>query len=324
MAPMKNIRHQTGRVSGESVESMKTGRPVDIDRFRHLYPFDSHYLERNGLRYHYLDQGTGESVVMVHGNPTWSFYFRELVKALSPRFRTVVPDHIGCGLSDKPDSTGYGYRAADRVADLEALLDHLQLKENITLVVHDWGGAIGLALAVKHPRRFRRLVILNTAAFLPPAGKRLPWRLQIVRNVRPLAIPAVLGLNLFSRAALHMAASRKLAADVRTGLIAPYNSWRNRLATLKFVQDIPVKASDPSFALIRQLDERLSTLAHLPTLICWGAQDFVFDRDYFNEWVRRFPSAEAHCFADAGHYVLEDIPDKVASLVTDFLQRHSL
>ncbi|KPJ76689.1 MAG: alpha/beta hydrolase [Deltaproteobacteria bacterium SG8_13] len=295
-----------------------------MKRFRHLYPFDSHYLKRNGLRYHYLDQGSGDPVVMVHGNPTWSFYFRELVKALSPRFRTVVPDHIGCGLSDKPDTASYSYRAADRVADLEALLDHLQLQEKVTLVVHDWGGAIGLALAVKYPERFGRLVILNTAAFLPPHGKRLPWRLKIIRSVEPLAVPAVLGLNLFSRAALWMAARKKLTPEVRTGLTAPYNSWQNRLATLKFVQDIPVAESDPSYALVKHLDQRLSTLAHLPTLICWGAEDFVFDQDYLNEWLRRFPMAESHCFPGAGHYVLEDVPDKIVPLVADFLQRHPL
>ena len=303
---------------------MRTGKPVDINRLRHLYPFESHYLDRSGIRYHYLDEGRGNPVVMVHGNPTWSFYYRELVKAVSPHFRAVVPDHIGCGLSDKPDSAAYPYRAADRVADLEALLDHLQLREKLTLVVHDWGGAIGLALAVRHPRRFARLVILNTAAFLPPRGKRLPRRLRIIRNVRPLAVPAVLGLNLFSRGALWMAAHRKLAPEVRAGLTAPYNSWRNRLATLKFVQDIPVKESDPSFALIQDLDRRLSTLAHLPTLICWGAEDFVFDHDYLDEWVRRFPRAEVHCLSGAGHYVLEDAPELVVDLVSGFLQRHPL
>jgi haloalkane dehalogenase len=303
---------------------MKSGKPVDIKRFRHLYPFDSHYLLRNGLRYHYLDEGQGDPVVMVHGNPTWSFYFRNLIKALSPHFRSVVPDHIGCGLSDKPDSASYSYRAADRIADLEALLEHLQLKEKLTLVVHDWGGAIGLALAIKHPERFGRLVILNTAAFLPPRGKRLPWRLRVVRNIKPLAVPAVLGLNLFSRAALRMAVRRRLTPEVRTGLTAPYNSWRNRLATLKFVQDIPVCKTDPSFALVKHLDERLSTLAHLPTLICWGAEDFVFDRDYLSEWVRRFPKAETHCFSGVGHYVLEDAPNKTVALISDFLQRHPL
>ena len=303
---------------------MKIGNPVDISRFRGLYPFESHYLKRNGLRYHYLDEGSGDPVVMVHGNPTWSFYFRALVTALSPRFRTVVPDHIGCGLSDKPDSASYPYRAANRVADLEALLDHLQLKEKLTLVVHDWGGVIGLAAAVKHPARIARLVILNTAAFLPPKGKRLPWQLQLVRNFKPLAVPAVLGLNLFSRAALRMAVHSKLAPAVRTALTAPYNSWRNRLATLKFVQDIPVRSSDPSFALVKHLDKRLSTLAHLPTLICWGAEDFVFDRDYLDEWTRRFPEAETHLFPGVGHYVLEDAPHRVVSLVTDFLQRHPL
>ncbi len=303
---------------------MKTGKSVDTKRFRNLYPFEPHFLERNGLRYHYLDEGVGDPVVMVHGNPTWSFYYRALVKALSPHFRTVVPDHMGCGLSDKPDSVSYPYRAANRVEDLQALLDHLQLREKLTLVVHDWGGLIGLALAVEHPERFGRLVILNTAAFLPPHGKRLPLRLKIIRNLKPLAVPAVLGLNLFSRGALWMAARKNLAPAVRAGLTAPYNSWRNRLATLKFVQDIPIKDSDPSYALVKDVGDRLATLAHLPTLICWGAEDFVFDRDYLNEWVRRFPRAETHCFAGAGHYVLEDVPDKIVALVTNFLERHRL
>ncbi len=303
---------------------MKTSKPVDITRFRHLYPFDSHYLERNGLRYHYIDEGSGDPVVMVHGNPTWSFYFRELVKALSPQYRTIVPDHVGCGLSDKPDEASYSFRAENRVADLQALLDHLQLKEKLTLVVHDWGGVIGLALAARNPERFGRLVILNTAAFLPPEGKRLPLRLQIVRNVKALAVPAVLGLNLFSRAALWMAARRPLAPAVRSGLTAPYNSWHNRLATLKFVQDIPLNASDPSYALVKDLDERLSDLARLPALVCWGEKDFVFDRDYLQEWQRRFPQAEIHCFPQAGHYVLEDAPEEIVGLVSDFLRRHPL
>ena len=303
---------------------MKTGKPVDTSRFRHLFPFESHYLVRNGFRYHYVDEGKGDPVVMVHGNPTWSFYYRRLITALSPGCRVVVPDHMGCGLSDKPDAASYPYRAANRVADLQALLDHLQLRENLTLVVHDWGGLIGMALAVENPSRFRRLVIFNTAAFLPPHGKQLPLRLRLVRNFKALAVPAVLGLNLFSRAAVWMAAQNRLKPEVRAGLTAPYNSWRNRLATLRFVQDIPMCESDPSYSLVEGVDQRLSNLAHLPTLICWGARDFVFDRDYLDEWKRRFPQAETHCFAQAGHYVLEDVPDKIVSLVANFLKHHPI
>ena len=129
------------------------------------YPFTGNLLDIQGLNYHYLDEGNGPPVVMVHGNPSWSFYYRNLVLALRDRYRCIVPDHIGCGLSDKPGDNRYDYTLSRRVDDLEALLEHLGIRENITLVVHDWGGMIGMAYAVRHPERIKRLVILNTGAF---------------------------------------------------------------------------------------------------------------------------------------------------------------
>jgi len=279
-------------------------------------------MDCNGLKYHYLDQGAGDPVVMLHGNPTWSFYYRELVKGLSLNFRTVVPDHIGCGLSDKPAITKYDYRLQSRVDDLETLLDHLGLQERLTLVLHDWGGMIGMAYALRHRHRIRRLVLMNTAAFLPPKGKTLPMRLRLVRNIKPLAVPAVQGLNLFALGALLMAPRKKLPPDVKSGLTAPYNSWNNRIATLKFVQDIPVSKHDPSYGLVKHVDQNLHQLAHCPMLICWGKHDFVFDADYLDEWRRRFPKAEVHMFSDAGHYVLEDVPYKIVPLVKEFLSRN--
>jgi haloalkane dehalogenase len=261
---------------------------------------------------------------MIHGNPTWSFYFRTLIKGLSPQFRTIVPDHIGCGLSEKPHPKAYGYRLVNRVDDIEMLIDHLALDRDITLVLHDWGGAIGLAYALRHPRRIARIVLLNTAAFFPPAGKRLPLRLRFIRNVKPVATLAVLGFNLFAYGALFMAPYQKLANDVKSGLIAPYNSWKNRTATLKFVQDIPITEGDPSYNLIKHMDETLETLTHLPMLICWGLKDFVFDSGYLQEWLRRFPRAEVHRFSEAGHYILEDVPDQILELVRDFLLSHPL
>ncbi len=303
---------------------MKQNRQIDISTFRHLYPFKPNYMDLNGLKYHYLDEGAGDPLVMIHGNPTWSFYYRELVKALAKQYRAIVPDHIGCGLSDKPAISLYDYRLQSRVDDLEALLDHLALQKKITLVLHDWGGMIGMAYALKYQHRIHRLVIMNTAAFFPPKGKTLPLRLRLVRNVKPIAIPAVQGFNLFARGALYMAARRKLSSDVRAGLTAPYNSWSNRLATLKFVQDIPISKNDPSFTLVEYVDQNLYKLSQCPMLICWGQHDFVFDADYLDEWQRRFPNAEVHLFPNAGHYVLEDVPHEIVLRVKDFLTRHPL
>jgi haloalkane dehalogenase len=299
-------------------------RPIDLAPFRHLYPFTSRYADVNGFRMHYVDEGRGEPVIMLHGNPTWSFYFRELIQGLSGRYRAVAPDHIGCGLSDTPQPCAYAYRLKNRVDDLEALLAHLGLTRNITLVLHDWGGMIGAAYALRDVRRIARLIVLNTAAFLKPGGKPLPLALRLIRRMPLFAVPAVLGLNLFARGAARTASARGLSPVVRKGLLAPYNSWGNRRATLKFVQDIPLTPQDPSFAIARQVHDGLQQLADKPMLICWGEKDFVFDTDYLAEWRRRFPAAEVHRFPEAGHYVLEDAPEPVTARVLDFLNRHPL
>jgi haloalkane dehalogenase len=278
-------------------------------------------MDLDGLKYHYIDEGSGEPVVMVHGNPTWSFYYRELIKSLSGRYRTIAPDHIGCGLSDIPPPSQYNYTLQSRIDDLDQLIGTLTGTEKITLVLHDWGGMIGMAYALRHPQKISRLIILNTAAFLPLDSKKIPLRLHLIRNCGPLAAIAVLGFNLFAVGALHMASHRGLARDVKRGLTAPYNCWKNRIATLKFVQDIPLGDKDPSYMLVQQAGEQLHILSKLPMLICWGEHDFVFDAHYLSEWQRRFPDAEVHRFPDAGHYVLEDVPEKIIPLIDRFLGR---
>ena len=294
------------------------------EEWRRRYPFQSHYLPCRGFRYHFLDEGRGDPVVMIHGNPTWSFYFRSLVQALAPGYRVLVPDHLGCGLSDKPGEAAYDFRLSSRIADLEHFLAFQQLQRPITLVLHDWGGMIGMAYAVRHPERIGRIILMNTAAFHLPPGKRLPFRLRLIRNLKALATPSVLGGNLFAAAALRMASHRGLAPDVREGLTAPYDCWQHRLATLKFVQDIPLNPEDPSYPIVSHVACNLHTLTHLPMLICWGIHDFVFDADMLAEWRRRFPKAEIRTFAGAGHYVLEDEPEQVQFYVNRFLKRHPL
>jgi haloalkane dehalogenase len=156
------------------VRSQRHSSP-ELEAFLTAHP--GRDLDRAGLRLHYLDEGHGPPVVMLHGNPTWSFYFRRLAVALQAAFRTIVPDQIGCGLSDKPDDTRYAYTLASRTDDLEALLDHLSIDRQITLILHDWGGMVGMTYAARHPERIARLVVMNTAAFHMPRAKRLPWAL---------------------------------------------------------------------------------------------------------------------------------------------------
>ena len=295
---------------------------IDLSRMHHLYPFRSNFVRHGRLSYHYIDEGAGEPLVMLHGNPTWSFYYRFLISRLSVRYRTVVPDHIGCGLSDKPDLDGYDYQLHSRIEDLEFLINHLRLDRKITLIVHDWGGMIGMAYALRRPEKIARLIIMNTAAFFPPAGKKLPFRLRLMRNLSPFSDVAVRGLNLFAIAAAFMATHKGLPREIKHGLTAPYNSWKHRIAVLRFVKDIPVGPSDASYELVQYIDRHLDRLSHLPMLICWGMRDFVFDKDYLAEWQRRFPQANVVAFSDAGHYVLEDVPEKIHRCIEAFLTQH--
>jgi haloalkane dehalogenase len=276
-----------------------------------------------GLRYHYLDEGDGEPVVMLHGNPSWSFYYRRLVEALGPAgYRTVVPDHVGCGRSDKPGDDRYEYTLGRRVGDLETLLDRLGLDAGLTLVMHDWGGAIGMAFASRHPERIARLVVLNTAAFHLPKSKPFPWPLWVCRDT-PLGAWVVRGLNAFSRGTAFIGCKRtKMPRAVRDAYLAPYDSWANRIAVHRFVQDIPLRPGDRSYEQVSFTQERLGLFSDTPTLIAWGLRDFVFDRHFLDEWERRLPRAEVHRYEDAGHYVLEDAADEVVPLVRDFLARH--
>lgn len=289
-----------------------------------LFPFRRQSLLRPAGALRYVDEGEGPPVVCVHGNPTWSFYYRRLIAQLRSSHRIIAPDHLGCGASDAPPESAYDYSLRSRIDDLEALLDHLRLDAGVSLVGHDWGGMIAAGVAVRRPDRIARLVLLNTAAFLPPAGKRLPWRLRVLRKNPRLARALLLGLNAFARLATRMAVVRPMPRDVRAAYLAPYSSWSRRLATLRFVQDIPLRPRDPSFSLVRDIDGRLAALRGKPVLFLWGLRDFVFDADYLAEWRRRFPDAEVHAFDDAGHYVLEDLGDRAVTLIRDFLARHPL
>lgn len=286
-----------------------------------LYPFPSRYIEVGGHRVHYVDEGKGEAIVCVHGNPTWSFFYRDVLAGLRDAYRVVAMDHLGMGLSARPDESRYSYRLEQRVDDLEQVLEQLGLRENVTLVLHDWGGMIGMAWASRHPERVKRLIVLNTAAFRKPADKKIPWQIGIIRNTIWGSL-LVRGLNAFVQGLVRYCTVRPLAGPVRQGYLAPYRSWKDRLAILRFIQDIPLMEKDPSYQLVHTVEEQLVRFRDVPMLLCWGRRDFVFDDDYLAEWMRRFPKAECHVFEGAGHLVLEDAGERILALIRDFLRRY--
>lgn len=273
---------------------------------------------------HFLDEGQGDPLVMVHGNPTWSFYYRNLVLALRDSYRCIVPDHIGCGRSDKPSLAQYDFSLKSRIDDLEALLDHVGVRERVTLIVHDWGGMIGMGYATRHPQRIARIIASNTGAFPLPASKPLPWSLWLGRNTW-LGKWLILNRNAFCRGAAKWCVTRKpLPEDVRTELLSPYDSPAHRVAVLKFVQTIPLSPRDPGYDIVAGVAENLHQFAHVPTQLLWGLKDFVFDEHFLREWQRYFPHAETHTWPDCGHYLLEDATEEVIMRVQDFLDRHPI
>jgi len=295
------------------------------------YPFTPRRIEiRPGIALSCLDEGPrdGEVVVMLHGNPSWSFYWRHLVLGLRDRYRCIVPDHVGMGLSDRPDdaldaSPRYDYTLQSRVDDIATLLDTLGITGPVTLAVHDWGGMIGFGWALSHMPQVRRLVILNTAAFPLPDAKPMPWQLSLGRDSR-IGGWLIRRFNLFARGAAWLGTGRRLPKLVRDAYIAPYAGWRNAISTLRFMQDIPLREGDRAWPLVAESGRRLHAFADRPAFIGWGLRDFVFDRHFLEGFVTALPQAEVHAFEDAGHYVLEDKHAVLVPAIRAFLDRHPL
>ena len=286
--------------------------PSDIQQ---EYPFASSRLEWSGNEsYHYIDHGSGAPILCVHGNPTWSFAFRRIIREMSATHRVLAVDHIGCGLSSKPQD--YDYRLKQHVDNLVRFIDELDLKE-ITLVGHDWGGCIGMGAACQRPERFRKFVLMNTGAF---RSKSIPFRIAVCRW--PLVGTfGVRGLNLFSQAAMRMAVERPqvLTPAVKHGYLWPYRSWSDRIAVDRFVKDIPLSPRHPSYNDLAAIEEGLSQFVNHPMLLPWGMRDWCFTPEFLQEFRQRFPKAIVDEIADAGHLVFEDAPDRVLKSIREFV-----
>lgn len=284
---------------------------------RAQYPWPGSDLPVHGGRMHYVDEGPrdGKPVLFLHGNPTWSFYWRHLITGLSDKYRCVAVDHIGHGLSEKPED--WTYQLADHIANAVKLVQHLDLRD-LTVVVHDWGGAIGTGLTLAIPDRVTRLVLFNTAAFQGP----VPASIRVCRQpgLGPLLVR---GANGFLEGAILRGTKRRdlFRGGTVDGYRAPYPDWRNRIGHLRFVQDIPIEAEHPTRPTIAAMEARLHDLRGRPTLIVWGMKDFCFTPEFLARWRKELPDAEVVEYPEAGHWVVEDANDRVVPLVRGFLDR---
>ncbi|MDB4749520.1 alpha/beta fold hydrolase [Rubripirellula sp.] len=281
-----------------------------------LLPYSSREFSTVGHTLRYLDEGSAPEVLLcVHGNPTWSFYYRRVIERFSADYRVIAVDHLGCGRSDKPSQGEFPYTLTAHRDNLVSLIDSLDL-DQITLIAHDWGGAIGLSAMLERSEKLRRIVLLNTGAFPPPY---LPKRIAACR-LPILGSLGVRGLNAFARAAVTMAMSRnKMSPEVARGLLAPYDNWQNRVAIDAFVRDIPMSPQHPTYKPLAQLEQQLPSLAQLPSLLVWGMQDWCFRPECLSRFQAAWPSAKSVEIPDAGHYVIEDAPEETLEAIAKFL-----
>ena len=281
--------------------------------FENDYPFESHWIQIGDHTLHYIDEGSGPVLLMVHGNPTWSFAWRRLVRELSQQYRVIAIDHLGCGFSQKPQADVYSLD--HHISRLVSFVECLDL-QSVTLFAHDWGGAIGMGCAGRLPARFSRFVLMNTGAF---RSTEIPWRIAVCR-IPLLGTLGMQGMNLFSLAAVKMASEQPLSAPARRGLLAPYDSWRNRIAVREFVHDIPLRPSHRSYATLTEVENNLAQFQGRPMLLVWGMKDWCFTPSFYDEFCKRFPDAVKHPIPTAGHYIFEDAADEVLRTSADFLQ----
>jgi len=286
--------------------------------WRSEYPFKGQFVDLGGHRMHYLDEGKGETVLMVHGNPSWSFYFRALVQELRSSRRCIVPDHIGMGLSDRPGEDRYRYTLKSRIDDLDALMAKAAPTGPVTLVLHDWGGMIGMGWAVRHPERVKAIVAFNTACFRLPPEKSFPGLLRIMRG--SLSGVPIRAARLARRFVLSTCtAKRRLSPAAADAYLSVCDGWKASLAVHRFVQDIPLAPGDPAWDTVVNIESKLGAFLKTPMLLPWGMKDWVFDEAFLNGWRARFPQASVRPFPDCGHFLLEDAPAELAPMIRDFL-----
>jgi haloalkane dehalogenase len=273
------------------------------------YAFDPHYVEQNTLRLHYVDEGQGDPVLLLHGEPTWAFLYRKLIPPLAGVARVVAPDYLGFGRSDKPTLVGdYSYDLHYR--SIERLAEELDLRET-AVVVQDWGGPIGLRLAVEHPERVARLVILNTGigAGRAPSPEWLRFR-AFMRRVGSEIVPGQL---------VRISAVTELADEVVEAYNAPFPTPESKAGVLAFPELVPTELDHPSAAKMLEVRAALERWEK-PALVLFSDSDPIFSPAAAERMAARIPGAgPAEIVASAGHFLQEEKGEEIAARIVRFL-----
>lgn len=276
----------------------------------HEYPFQPHYWETKTNRLHYIDEGAGPTLLFVHGTPSWSFDFRNVIKILRRDFRCIAPDHIGFGLSDKP--ADYDYSTANHARTLEQFILSHDLSE-ITLVMHDFGGPIGFQVALDHPERIKNIVVINS--WLWDCSDDPAWR-----RMKPILASRVLPflylyLNFSARFLLPSSfGDRKLSKGLHRHYVLPFDKPSRRHGPLAFARSL--LRDHPWFESMWQ---RKSVLQPKPVLLIWGMKDRFIGENHLDRFADGFPRARIARIETAGHFPQEEEPGQVAEALLDFL-----
>jgi haloalkane dehalogenase len=273
------------------------------------FPFAPHYLDHDGLRMHYLDESAGDPVLCLHGEPTWSFLYRKMIPTLSEAARVVAPDYLGFGRSDKPTDVEW-YSFDRHYGSIVRLVEELDLHA-LTVVVQDWGGPIGLRLAVEQPERVERLVIMNTGVGggRPPSETWLRFR-DVVREA---------GRDFQAGRLIRTAAVRGLPDDVVAAYDAPFPAPESKAGVLAFPEHVPTEPEHPNTAPLMAIREALRSW-HKPALVLFGDSDPIFSPRVAERIAELIPGASpAELIANAGHFVQEDAGEEIAARIVEFL-----
>jgi haloalkane dehalogenase len=285
-----------------------TNLPFDVPQ--KLFPVEHRFTEVNGIPIHYVDEGTGDTLLLLHGNPSWSFLYRKMIPVLRNSFRCVAVDYPGYGMSGTPD--GYGFTPGEHSAFLEGFVDQLGLSD-LTMMVQDWGGPIGLGLAVRRPHLVRALVIGNTFAW-PLNGN---WRIEVFSWVMggPVGRIGTREFNLVPRFFFSRGLAGHTAPEVIRLYLAPWRDPARREAAVIAPRQL-IKAT----AYLRQVESGLPALASIPALIVWGTADFAFRDRERERFERAFPDHQTIQYPNASHFLQEDAGEQIAEQVTTFLR----
>jgi haloalkane dehalogenase len=287
-------------------------RPPWLDRG--LYPFENHFVEIDGNQIHYVDEGRGPTLLLLHGNPTWSFLYRHIIARLSRQFRCVAVDYPGFGLSTARE--GYSFMPSEHSAVLERLVLALDLRE-IGLMVQDWGGPIGLGFAGRHPDRIRALLICNTWAWPAQGTKNLKLFSTIVGS--PIGHFLIITFNAFVNLVVPNGVSRDLTPAEMRAYRGPFATRASRLPTAIFPREIL-----HSRKYLAEVEANLGNLSDKPTLILWGDDDRAFRDDQRERFERLFPNHRTRILKGARHFVQEDAPEQICEEVVGFYEQFSV